>query len=309
MSHRQLAIKRNLQLRAGVMASLRAFFTAHGYLEVDTPCRIRAQAPEAYVDAQPSGRWFLQTSPELCMKRLLAAGYARIFQICKCFRQHERGGKHLPELTMLEWYTAGDSYLDMMRQCETLLQFVIDDRRDPHVPRGSVTYRGTTVDFTSPWPKLRVAEAFERFSPVSMETALETDRFDEIMVTHIEPGLGHNKPLFLYDYPAVHGALARLKPGNPMIAERFELYIHGLELCNGFSELTDPHEQRLRFEDQNRIRNQNGLPPYPMPEKFLAALAHMPESAGNALGVDRLIMLLADLDTIDAGVAFTPEEL
>jgi len=142
-----------------------------------------------------------------------------------------------------------------------------------------------------------------------METAMLQDRFDQVMAFDIEPNLGHKKPLFLYDYPAVAASLARLKPENRLMAERFELYISGLELCNAFSELTDPVEQRTRFENEQKIRSESGSQVYPLPEKYLESLQFMPEAAGIALGVDRLVMLFADTTQIDDVVAFTPEEL
>ena len=142
-----------------------------------------------------------------------------------------------------------------------------------------------------------------------MEAALQNDRFDVIMVEEIEPNLGKSQPVFLYDYPASRGALARLKPTDSRYAERFELYIGGLEICNAFSELTDPVEQRARFEREQDHRRQTGKPGYPIPEKFLAALENMPAAAGNALGIDRLVMLFTDAKKIDHVVAFTPEEL
>jgi lysyl-tRNA synthetase class 2 len=154
-----------------------------------------------------------------------------------------------------------------------------------------------------------VTQAFEQFGTVSMNQALDQDRFDEVIALEIEPRLGIRKPVFLYDYPARHGALAKLKAQNPLLAERFELYIDGVELCNGFSELTDAAEQRGRFKNEQDLRRSLKKPVYPMPEKFLAALTDMPEAAGNALGIDRLVMLFADTDKIDDVVAFTPEEL
>jgi lysyl-tRNA synthetase class 2 len=274
-------------------------------LEVETPIRIPAPAPEAYIDAQPSGSWFLQTSPELCMKRLLAAGYPRIFQICKCFRRNERGRRHIPELTLLEWYTVGHDYSDMMTQCEALLTEIADNIGH----RGELCYQGRRIDLTLPWPRMTVAEAFERLSGISVEQAMEEDRFEEVLALEIEPLLGVEKPLFLYDYPAACSALARLKPSNRRLAERFELYIGGLELCNAFTELTDPPEQRLRFEEERKVRRLAGKSVTPMPEKFLSALKDMSAAAGNALGIDRLVMLFADTTEIDDVVAFTPEEL
>ena len=302
---RQSYIKRNLWLRAQIIQAVRTFFIDNDYLEIETPCRIPAPAPEAHIDAEVSGDWFLRTSPELCMKRLFAAGYPRIFQICQCFRQKERGPKHLPEMTMLEWYTAGHNYFDMMEQCEELIRFVA--RRAGF--EDFLVYQGNSIDVKAPWPMMSVTDAFERFSSVSMETAILQDRFDQVMAFDIEPNLGHKKPLFLYNYPAVAASLARLKPENRSMAERFELYISGLELCNAFSELTDPVEQRTRFENEQKIRSESGLQAYPLPEKFLESLQFMPEASGIAFGIDRLVMLFANTTKIDDVVAFTPEEL
>jgi len=303
--YRQSTIEKNLQLRAEIIQAVRQFFIENDYLEVETPCRIPAPAPEEYIDAQPSGNWYLHTSPELCMKRLLAAGHSRIFQICKCFRQNERGKKHLPELTLLEWYTAGSNYQDVMAQCEALIQFVI--RTIGH--EGYIRYQGSKISLNSPWPRITVAEAFDQYCSQPMEAALRENRFDELMAGDIEPRLGFNKPVFMYDYPAFRGALARLKPEDHSLAERFELYAGGLELCNAFSELTDSVEQRMRFEWEQNRRRFAGKKIYPMPEEFLRSLGDMPEAGGNAFGIDRLVMLLADTARIDDVVAFTPEEL
>ena len=239
------------------------------------------------------------------MKRMLAAGFPRIFQICKCFRQSERGRRHLPELTMLEWYKTGTNYMELMEECEDLIGYVTGI-----LGRGNTLKYGTrSISLAKPWSHISVTEAFQKFGSISMNTALKTDAFDEVMALEIEPNLGDPVPVFLYDYPARHGALARLKPQNHLLAERFELYVAGVELCNGFSELIDAAEQRDRFEKEQRLRRSLAKPVYPMPEKFLASLVDMPEAAGNALGIDRLVMLFADTDNIDDVVAFTPEEL
>jgi lysyl-tRNA synthetase class 2 len=156
---------------------------------------------------------------------------------------------------------------------------------------------------------MTVSEAFEKWADLSVERAMGEDRFEEMLAQQIEPRLGIDKPVFLYDYPAVHGALARLKPSDRRVAERFELYVGGLELCNAFTELTDPKEQSERFEKERASRRQAGKPVHPMPERFLEALEDMPDAAGNALGIDRLVMLFADTTEIDDVVAFTPEEL
>jgi lysyl-tRNA synthetase class 2 len=294
-----------LETRASLIRALREFFFSRRYLEVETPHRIPAPVPETHIDAFPSGGWFLHTSPEVCMKRMLAAGYPRLFQICRCFRRNERGDRHLPEFTMLEWYGAGMDYRDLMAECEDLFLFLAGEMKG----EASLTYRGERVDLQKPWQRLSVRDAFDRFAPRSLEASLREDRFDEIMVRDIEPRLGRGKPTFLYDYPAALGSLARTKGSDGGVAERFEIYLFGLEIANGFSELTDPEEQRRRFERDNRQRLSAGKAACPLPEKFLESLRHLPESAGIALGVDRLAMILCDAATVDEVVAFTPEEL
>lgn len=302
---RQTRIKDNLMQRAIMIRAVRQFFEQQDYLEVETPVRIPAPAPEAHIEAVPCNEWYLHTSPELCMKRLLAAGFPRLFQICKCFRQNERGARHLPEMTLLEWYRAGSDYTHMMDQCRALIIHVATAMHQ--FPE--LTYQGAAIDLRPPWPKLTVAEAFQRYGTMDLDQALKNDRFDEIMGMEIEPHLGRPKPLFLYDYPAPLAALARKKPHRPEVAERFELYIAGLEMCNGFSELTDPMEQRRRFQAEMSHRQKMGKTVYPLPEPFLAALDRMPSAGGNALGVDRLAMLLTDSSAIDDVAAFIPEEL
>ena len=292
-------------MRAGIIQVIREFFIERDYLEVETPLRIPAPAPESNIDAIPSDGWFLHTSPELCMKRLLAAGYSKIFQISKCFRDRERGSLHLPEFTLLEWYQAGIDYREMMNECEELFVFIARslDRGD------TISYQGTTIDLKKPWIRLSVKDAFDRYAPLSLEKTLENDCFDEIMVDHIESHLAQDKPVFLYDYPIALASLSRPKKSDPSVAERFEIYMGGLELANAFSELTDGEEQRARFSKEREYRRQQGKETYPSPEHFLDALHTMPDSAGIALGVDRLVMIFTDKDTIDDVVTFTPEEL
>ena len=292
--------------RAALIQARRNFFIDRGYIEVETPLRLPVLIPEAHNEPVESGDHFLQNSPEICMKRLLAeAGCQKIFQICRCFRQKERGIRHLPELTLLEWYTAGQDYLEMMDQCEELIRYISSSTGFGD----SLIYQGMNIDLRTPWPRMSVDDAFARFSSLPMKKALGENRFEEIMVTDIEPNLGLEKPLFLYDYPAVFSSLARLKLKDPSLAERFELYIGGLELCNGFTELTDAVEQRRRFEKERLSRIESKKDVYPLPEKFLQALSSMPDASGNALGLDRLVMLFANTTRIDDVVAFTPEEL
>jgi lysyl-tRNA synthetase-like protein GenX len=294
-----------LQERAKLIQSIRLFFIHHGFLEVETPLRIPSPAPEEHIEAIPAGNWFLQTSPELCMKRLLAAGYPRIFQISKCFRAAERGDKHLPEFTMLEWYAIGFDYHQLMDQCQALLIAALKDMGHNQ----DMVWQNKKIYLAPPWERITVADAFLKYAPVTLEEALVQDKFDEILVDYIEPQLGINKPIFIYDYPAKLAALAKIKKSDPSVAERFELYIGGLELANGFSELTDADEQHRRFEDALRLRARKNWARYAMPEKFLQALQTMPPCAGIALGIDRLVMILANTCQIDDVVAYTPEML
>jgi lysyl-tRNA synthetase class 2 len=307
-SNEQIRLKarsRYLVLRARLIHLIRRFLAGRGYLEVETPLLIPAPAPEAHIDAVNADGRFLHTSPELCMKRLLAAGYDRIFQITKCFRKSERGARHLPEFTLLEWYCTGADYRGLMDECEELIPWLawemgLKDR---------IPYQGRQIDLKCPWERLLVGSAFDRYASVPMLQALEADCFSQVLAEEIEPHLGLSRPVFLYDYPAPQASLARLKEEDPSLCERFELYLAGLELANGFSELTDPREQRARFEREMAMRLSQKKQVYPTPEKFLTALEHMPVSAGIALGVDRLVMLFSDTTRIDDVVSFTPDEL
>jgi len=291
--------------RARILLEIRNFFNARGYLEVETPHRIPAPAPESHIDAIASGPWFLQTSPELCMKRMLSSGFDKIFQICRCWREGERGSLHHPEFTLLEWYRAGCDYRVLMIECEGLIRALAEA-----MDMGKkIAYQGREIELDEPWERISVKEAFQSYARISMIDALEQDLFDEIMVRDIEPKLGLKKPTFIYDYPAERGAMARLKQEDPTLAERFELYIGGLEIANAFSELIDVEEQRKRFHKENENRGRLSKTLYPMPDKFLYELEDMPPSAGIALGVDRLVMVFLNARTIDEVVAFTPEEL
>lgn len=298
-------VKNNLILRAKIIQAIRKFFLSNDFLEVETPARIPAPAPEPFISAFESGSWYLQTSPELCMKRLLCAGYSRIFQICKCFRRDERGNRHLGEFTMLEWYETEATYADLMTRCENLVECIC---RELNLQQ-ALSYQNFQIDLSPPWPKMTVEQSFARFSPLDMRAAMSADKFDETLGFDIEPHLGIQQPVFLYDYPAERSPLAAAKPDDPDLAQRFELYIAGLEICNGFTELTDPVLQRKKFEAELAFRKQHGEPAYPLPEKFLSDLKSMPPSAGNALGIDRLVMLFANAASIDDVVAFIPEEL
>ena len=295
-----------LKKRAQLIQAIRRFFIDRDYIEVETPLRLPVLIPEAHNEPVESGGHFLQTSPEICMKRLLAeAGCRKIFQICKCFRNKERGDRHVPEFTMLEWYRTHCDYLALMEECE---DFIIDVARATGHSR-SISVRGNTVNLEKPWERLTVSDAFAQYGPVSMNHALEQGIFDEMLCSYIEPQLGMKKPVFLYDYPVALGALARSKRDKPALAERFEIYIAGLELANGFSELTDQSEQQKRFEAELQLIKKQGRAAAELPLKFLASLSKLPDAAGIALGVDRLAMVLLQVETIDQVVSFIPEDL
>ncbi|THB78852.1 MAG: EF-P lysine aminoacylase GenX [Desulfobacteraceae bacterium] len=295
----------NLVKRAEVIDAIRCFFKGLGYLEVETPIRTREIIPEAHIDPVASGNWYLQASPELCMKRMLGSGCGPIFQICKVFRQEERGERHLPELTLLEWYTPDSTYLDIMNQIRDMVRYVAGKLQC----KGKLPYQGQVIDLDADWERLTVQQAFKSIASRDVDETLEDGSYDEVMAFDIEPALGNRVPCFLYDYPASQASLARLKPGSRTIAQRMEFYIAGLELANGFTELTDPHEQMSRFKGEIQHRQQLGKPVAGMPEKFLNDLEHMPPASGVAFGIDRLVMLFCNASTIDDVVSFTPEML
>lgn len=295
---------RTLRLRARLLSAVREYFVDRGYLEIETPILVSAPIPEPHIEFIETALGVLQPSPEVYMKRLLASGHPRIFQVARCFRGHERGDRHLPEFTMLEWYRAGADYRGLMEECEDLILAV--SRRLDMGP--ALAYLGNEIHLDAPWQRITVAGAFESHAPESLEEALSSERFDETLVTYVEPRLGISSPVFLYDYPASMASLSRLRPRDPGVCERVELYIGGMEIANGFSELTDPQEQLRRFQRDIEERKRLGRKVFQTPRAFLAALETMPAAAGMALGVDRLAMIFADCRRIDDVVAFTPEE-
>ena len=287
--------KPRLLLRAGLIASVRNYFDTNGFSEVETSVMIKAPAPEEFIEAPQSGAMFLRTSPELQMKLMLAAGFEKIYQIGACFREGEYGRKHRPEFTMLEWYQAGADYMELLNFTVGLL------RRMAISANGSpvVSYQGQMIDFSAEPEIITVREAFRRFAGTTPEAAMASGQFDELMVSRIEPELGKGRPAFLKDYPASRAALARLKPEDNSVAERWELYLDGLEIANAYSELIDPAEQEARFKEAAAVRAGNGLREYPPPAEFMQAIhAGMPESSGCALGIDRLIMIFTDASDI-----------
>ncbi len=291
--------------RARMIRAIRDFFLNRDYLEVETPCLIPAPIPEVHIDAMACGGQYLHTSPELYMKLLLAAGYPRIFQICKCFREGERGSCHLPEFTMLEWYCRDMDYRGLMSICEDLIISVAHDLGYGNV----IHHRGKALSLQKPWETISVREAFTLHARMQLDEAVKKDCFDEIMVDYIEPRLGWEKPAFIYDYPVSGGILARVKKDDPAVAERFELYMGGREIANACSELTGLSEHRVRMEGVQKYRRSVNKQIYPVSERFLQNISVMPEAAGIAVGVDRLAMILTDSPLIDDVVAFTPELL
>ncbi len=292
-----------LAMRASVLQSIRGFFQEKGFLEVQTPTRTWAPAPESHIEPIPllEGGCLI-TSPELHMKRLLAAGYEKIFQICTVFRRGERGHRHHPEFTLLEWYRLHSDQAALQEDCEGLLQFVC---RAVHRESGW-KYGGNWLDVNAPWEKWTVREAFLRYAGHDPLTQWNQDTFEEVLVQKVEPNLGFPAPCFLTHYPAFQAALAKMSAHDSSTCERFELYWAAIELANGFSELTDAMEQRRRFESVLKEREKADLPSYAMPEKFLKSLEVLKPCAGIALGVDRLVMLLADAPSLDDVVAFPP---
>jgi elongation factor P--(R)-beta-lysine ligase len=321
--------KQNLIDRARAMRALRGFFDARGFVEVETPLRVRAPALEVQLTAVPAGdaHWLI-TSPEYQMKRLLAGGFDRIYQVCKCFRAEEEGHQHAAEFTMLEWYRGWAQLDEILDDTEQLVAHVARAvRGEPVVVVGD---RRISVDGS--WERITVAEAMRRwagFEVLGDESAAElADKVDDAgidrgraiawddvfftaFVAKVEPALAAlDRPVFLVDWPAPLAALARRKPGNPAVVERFEAYIGGVELANAFGELTDPVEQRARFADDLATRAARGKPEYPTDERLLAALAEgLPPSAGIALGVDRLLMLVLGASHIRDVLSFATDEL
>ena len=284
----------NLTRRSALFRAIREYFYDRDFIEVETPVKIHAPAPEEFIESVRAERDFLRTSPELAMKVMLADGFERIFQIGSCFRADEHGRRHREEFTMLEFYARGMEYRE---QAQFTAGFVAEAAR--RVLGGeSVVYRGREVDLGS-HEFITVEEAFRRYAGVSTQEAERQDRFDELMVTKIEPELGRGRLTFLTDYPASRASLARLRADNPAVAERWELYIEGIELANAFGELTDAAEQTARFRAALEFRAAHGMHPYPAAVEFFAALDRgLPQSSGCAMGLDRLAMIFCDADDI-----------
>jgi lysyl-tRNA synthetase class 2 len=307
----------NLHARAALLATLRGFFAEVGVLEVETPLLSSAAVSDpalaSFAVHRASGGHcgYLHTSPEFPMKRLLAAGSGAIYQICKVFRDDERGRRHHPEFTLLEWYRPGWDYQQLMDEVAAVVRLAL---AQPALPVEKISYRELFREQLQldPWTTT-VAELRPTALAAGIADAaqldLNHDGWLDLLLTHcLEADLGQNGMTFIYDYPPTQAALARLRLGTFPVAERFELYLQGVELANGFTELGDAVEQRARFAADLAERQAQHLPLPPLDEHFLAALtAGLPHCAGVALGLDRLLMLATDAAHIDAVLAFPIE--
>lgn len=300
----------NLKARAQLLSDIRGFFAEREVLEVDTPAISHHGVTDRYMRSMTVGvssteQGFLQTSPEYAMKRLLAAGYGSIYQVCKAFRQDEVGAKHNPEFTMLEWYRPGFDHFQLMDEVFELITEVLGPKQ-----RQDLTYQQAFIDYLgidSLSIKDDELEQFARSNLGSLPEDLERDDFLSLLFEDkIEPQLGQQGAVsFIYDYPASQAALARISEIDPRVAHRFELYIEGVELANGFYELADSQQQLERFEADNRWRVENNLPEIAIDQRFIAALEHgLPECSGVALGLDRLLMIKLNTKDIQQVIAF-----
>jgi lysyl-tRNA synthetase class 2 len=314
--------------------SLRGFFAEQGFVEVETSVLQVSPGNETHLHAprteimRPDGSRasrYLRTSPEFACKKLLAAGEPRIFEFARVFRDRERGDLHLPEFTMLEWYRAGAPYDAIM--ADTV---VVIARAAQATGIGTFSFRGRTADPFAEPELLTVADAFERFAGIDLLSTISgnegnraalaeaaagkvrvaeddtwSDIFSKVLVEHVEPHLGQGRLTILFEYPSPEAALARVKASDPRVAERFEVYACGVELANGFGELTDAEELRKRFTESMAEKQRRYGEAYPLDEDFLAAVAAMPEASGVALGFDRLVMLASGAARIDQ-VVWTP---
>jgi len=293
----------NLKRRALILDTIRAFFKDQDFLEVETPIRAPAIAPEPFILPFQSEQWFLAASPELHMKRLLAAGYTKIFQFSHCFRKAERGRWHNPEFFMLEWYRADVDYEKIIEDTEKLVTAVARKLG----MKNTINYRGQSIDITTPWPRVTVRDAYLKSAGWDPVNDHDPERFDIDFIEKVQPGFAPNRPTVLMNYPAPQASLARLKPDNPLVAERAEVFIGGLELANAYSELADAKEQVSRFHEAiEQIQKERGQQ-MPLPDKFLKAMERLPQCGGLALGIDRLVMFFCDADTIDDVMAFTED--
>ncbi|HEY3963813.1 MAG TPA: EF-P lysine aminoacylase EpmA [Planctomycetaceae bacterium] len=310
-----------LQLRAKLLAAVRRFFDVRGYFEVDTPLLSQDRVIDPHLEPfhvdVPATTLYLQTSPEFAMKRLLAAGAQAIYQVAHVFRAGELGRLHNPEFTMVEWYRAGDTHLDQMQVVEDLVvELFCESASGPTtigpVPFLRTTYReafkkhaGCDVILLDNAGLAALARAKNVAAPDSLNLDDRDGWLNLLLAELVEPHLGQERPEFLIDYPASQAAIARIRDDDPPVAERFELYIRGIELCNGYHELTDVHELRRRMEVESRRLIAAGQPALATSSRLLAAMeAGLPQCAGVALGFDRLLMLAVGAQSLEEVIAF-----
>ncbi|MFV0548864.1 MAG: elongation factor P--(R)-beta-lysine ligase [Limnobaculum xujianqingii] len=302
--------------RAKIVSEIRRFFSERGVLEVETPAMSQATVTDIHLfpfqtrfvgpGAADGMTLFLMTSPEFHMKRLLAAGSGPIYQMGKSFRNEEAGRYHNPEFTMLEWYRPHFDMYRLMNEVDDLLQQILDCEASEVVSYQQIFIRHLEIDpLSADKPQLRAAAAKLDMEELANREEDRDTLLQMLFAFGVEPHIGQEKPTFVYHFPASQAALAEISSEDHRVAERFEVYYKGVELANGFRELTDAGEQRQRFEQENRKREARGLPIHPIDENFLAALAYgMPECAGVALGVDRLIMIALSAQSISEVMAF-----
>lgn len=304
-----------LRLRADMLTAVRSYFAAHGVLEVETPILSAGAVSDPHIESlstRIAGRpnpWFLSTSPEFPMKRLLAAGSGDIYQVCKVFRDAEIGRWHNCEFTMIEWYRLGFDDHALMSEVETLAAALLAPHRRL-APAERLTYAealqrhaGVDIHADSDAALEHAAAAHGIDSPAGLD---RDAKLDLLMGVVAGPQLGRDRPCFICDYPASQASLARLKPGSPAVAARFEFYLDGIELANGFHELANASEQRARFTQDLAVRGTRGQAQPPMDERLLAALqAGMPDCAGVALGFDRLVAVALGATGLAQAMAFT----
>ena len=307
----------NLLKRAAVMAEIRRFFADRGVLEVETPCMSQATVTDIHLvpfetrfvgPGHSQGmNLYLMTSPEYHMKRLLAAGCGPVYQLCRSFRNEEMGRHHNPEFTMLEWYRPHYDMYRLMNEVDDLMQQVLECAPAETLSYQQAFIRHLEIDPLSA-DKAQLREVAEKLGAGDLANR-EEDRdtlLQLLFMLGVEPEIGKEKPAFVYHFPATQAALAEISTEDHRVAERFEVYFKGIELANGFRELTDSREQRLRFEQDNRKRAKAGLPQQPIDTNLLDALAHgMPDCSGVALGVDRIVMLALKAEKLSDVIAFT----
>ncbi len=306
----------NLLKRAAIVAEIRRFFSDRGVLEVETPTMSQATITDIHLfpfetrfvgpGAAEGMTLYMMTSPEYHMKRLLAAGSGPIYQMGRSFRNEEAGRHHNPEFTMLEWYRPRYDMYRLMNEVDDLLQQILDCNAAETVSYQQVFIRHLEVDpLSADKTQLREAAAKLDLSNIADEEEDRDTLLQLLFAIGVEPHIGRDKPTFVYHFPATQASLAEISTEDHRVAERFEVYYKGIELANGFRELTDAREQRQRFEQDNRKRAARGLPQHPIDNNLLAALDHgMPECSGVALGVDRLIMIALGAESLSDVLAF-----